>query len=240
MLKWFIKQLIKTTLVPVSRFDITPIRMYGTASVGVYMAANDEYALIPADSPEKVDRHIEDTLKVKVIRMTIGGSPLLGVFTVMNNSGVLVPSIIKDEELELLRRSLGDLNVAVLPSRYTAIANLILVNNKRGVVSPIVEREYLNIVRDNLNIELEVRDIRGLYIVGSLAVVNDRGILVSPEVDEKDVNFLKGFFGVRIGVGTVNRGISLVRSGIVANNKGAVVGDLTTGFEMMRITEVLG
>jgi len=60
--------------------------------------------------------------------------------------------------------------VAVLPSRYTAIANLILVNNKRGVVSPIVEREYLNIVRDNLNIELEVRDIRGLYIVGSLAV----------------------------------------------------------------------
>jgi len=41
-------------------------------------------------------------------------------------------------------------------------------------------------------------------------------------------------------VGTVNRGISLIRSGIVANNKGAVVGDSTTGFEMMRITEVLG
>jgi Translation initiation factor 6 (eIF-6) len=131
------------------------------------MAANDEYALIPADSPEKVDRHVEDTLKVKVIKLTVGRSPLLGVFTVMNNSGVLVPSIIRDEELEQLRKSLGDLNVAVLPSRYTAIANLILVNNKRGVVSPIVEREHLNIVRDNLNIELEVRDIRGLYIVGS-------------------------------------------------------------------------
>jgi len=63
--------------VSVSRFDITPIRIYGTASVGVYMAANDEYALIPADSPEKVDRHVEDTLKVKVIKLTVGRSPLL-------------------------------------------------------------------------------------------------------------------------------------------------------------------
>jgi len=90
--------------VSVSRFDITPIRIYGTASVGVYMAANDEYALIPADSPEKVDRHVEDTLKVKVIKLTVGRSPLLGVFTVMNNSGVLVPSIIRDEELEQLRK----------------------------------------------------------------------------------------------------------------------------------------
>ncbi len=221
-------------------YDIAQARIYGSASVGVYLVANDEYVLIPKDSPDKVEKVVEEVLKAKAIRATVANSPLLGVFIVMNNHGLLLPSVVREDEVEAIRRVLGDLNIGIIPTKYTALANLILYNNRRALASSIIEREYLKMIGDVMGVEVEVKDLRGLYVNGALAVANDNGVLASPELGDEDIEFLKGFFNIKVNVGTVNRGISIVRSGLVANNKGAIVGELTTGFEMMRITETLG
>ena len=40
-------------------------------------------------------------------------------------------------------------------------------------------------------------------------------------------------------IGTINHGVPFIGSGLVANSKGALVGDLTTGIELGRIEEAL-
>jgi len=220
------------------KFEVAPISMYGTSTIGVYLFTNDLVTTIPMDTPEKVINTIRDTLGTEVIKVTLAKSPLIGVFMVGNDNGVLVPSIVVEEEVNELRR-LG-LNVAVLKTKYTAIANLVLTNNRKTVVSPIIEREYINLIRDVLGTEVVVDEICGTYLVGSIAVANDRGVLLSPDAKDDDVKKVRDYFNLNVDVGTVNRGRSFIRGGLVVNNNGGLVGNDTTGFEIVRIMQVFG
>ncbi len=220
------------------RFDVTPISIYGTSTIGVYMFTNNEVTVLPIDAPDKIINHVVETLKTRVIRASIAKSPLIGVFMVGNDNGVLVSGIATDEEVRLLKEN--GLNVGVIRSKYTAIANLILTNNKVTLVSPILEKEQLSVVKDVLGTEVIVDEICGTYLVGSVAVANNRGVLLSPEAKEEDVNKVRSYFKVPVDVGTVNRGRSFVRGGIVVNDKGCLVGNDTTGFEIVRIMQIFG
>ena len=50
---------------------------------------------------------------------------------------------------------------------------------------------------------------------------------------------IKKVFKVDVMIGTVNHGVPMIGSGLVANVNGAIVGSLTTGIEMGRIEEAL-
>ncbi|MCG2895452.1 MAG: translation initiation factor IF-6 [Vulcanisaeta sp.] len=220
------------------RFEVAPMSMYGSSTIGVYIFTNNSVTVIPMDTPEKVINTIRDTLGTEVVRVTLAKSPLIGVFMVGNDNGVLVPSIVTEDEIKELRRF--DLNVAVIRTRYTAIANLILTNNKKTVISPIIEREYVDLIRDVLGTEVIVDEICGTYLVGSIAVANSKGVLLSPDAKEDDVRKVREFFNVTVDVGTVNRGRSFIRGGLVINDRGGLVGSDTTGFEIVRIMQVFG
>ena len=56
---------------------------------------------------------------------------------------------------------------------------------------------------------------------------------------QKIKKWLEDIFDVKVMIGTVNHGVPLIGSGLVANTKGAIIGDLTTGIEMGRIEEAL-
>jgi translation initiation factor 6 len=220
------------------RFEVAPMSMYGSSTIGVYIFTNNSVTVIPMDAPEKVINTIRDTLGTEVVRVTLAKSPLIGVFMVGNDNGVLVPSIVAEDEIKELKRF--GLNVAVIRTRYTAIANLILTNNKKTVVSPIIEREYVDLIRDVLGTEVIIDEICGTYLVGSIAVANSKGVLLSPDAKEDDVRKVREFFNVTVDVGTVNRGRSFIRGGLVINDKGGLVGSDTTGFEIVRIMQVFG
>ncbi|MFN3268130.1 MAG: translation initiation factor IF-6, partial [Zestosphaera sp.] len=78
-----------------------------------------------------------------------------------------------------------------------------------------------------------------ISIVGSLGVLNDFSGIFHPELNTAELRYLESLFGVRIGTATVNFGVGFVKVGLVMNNNGAVVGELTTGPEIMRIMETL-
>jgi translation initiation factor 6 len=219
-------------------FEVIPVSIYGTSSIGAYVFTNNELTILPPDAPAKVARLIEEALGTRVLKLTIAKSPLVGIFIVGNDSGVLVPSIVEDEELLELRRS--GLNVLVVKTRYTAIANLVLTNNRSTVVSPILEKDHLREIGDALGTEVLVNYICGTYLVGSIGVANNRGVLLSPEASEEDVRKIREIFKVNVDVGTINRGRSFIRGGLVVNDRGGIVGNETTGFEIIRIMQVLG
>lgn len=219
-------------------FDIAPLKVFGSSSVGVFLATNNSVTFLPPDVPEKIDDVVRSTLRTSVARFSVARSPLLGIFLVLNDNGVVLPSLALEEEVRLFK-SLG-LNVGVVNSRYTAISNLVLANNKVAVVSPLLEAEARKVVSDVLGVETVVDTIAGNPLVGSLAVANSRGVLVAPEATDEDLKKLAGYFNARVDVGTVNKGKSFLRGGLVVNDRGALVGDETAGPELMRITQVLG
>ncbi|ACB40584.1 translation initiation factor IF-6 [Pyrobaculum neutrophilum] len=219
-------------------FDVAPLKVFGSSSVGVFLATNNSVTFLPPDVPEKIDDVVRSTLRTSVARFSVARSPLLGIFLVLNDNGVVLPSLALEEEVRLFK-SLG-LNVGVVNSRYTAISNLVLANNKVAVVSPLLEAEARKVVSDVLGVEAVVDTIAGNPLVGSLAVANSRGVLVAPEATDEDLKKLAGYFNARVDVGTVNKGKSFLRGGLVVNDRGALVGDETAGPELMRITQVLG
>jgi translation initiation factor 6 len=219
-------------------FDVAPVKVFGTSSVGVFLATNNSVTFLPPDVPEKIDDVVRGTLRTSVARFTIAKSPLLGVFIVVNDNGVLLSPLALEDEVRLFK-SLG-LNVEMLNTKYTAVSNLILANNKTALVSPLLEPQLRKVVADVLGVEVIVDTVANNPLVGALAVLNSRGLLVAPEATDEDVKKLSEYFKVRVDVGTVNKGKSFLRGGIVVNDHGALVGDETAGPELMRITEVLG
>ena len=82
--------------------------------------------------------------------------------------------------------------------------------------------------------------IGGLKTVGMAAVATNKGLLVHPRVSEAELAVLDDLFGLPVDVGTVNFGSPQVGSGLLANSKGYLAGEETSGPEMGRIEDALG
>jgi len=78
-----------------------------------------------------------------------------------------------------------------------------------------------------------------LNTVGMAAVATNKGVLCHPKVTDEEKEMLSSLFQVPLMIGTVNHGIPLIGSGLIANSFGFVVGSSTTGIEMGRIEEAL-
>ena len=59
------------------------------------------------------------------------------------------------------------------------------------------------------------------------------------DASDEELRRLSEFFEVPVDIGTVNFGVAFIRTGLVANNYGALVGEKTTGPEILRITKAL-
>lgn len=217
--------------------EIDRIRVYGTPHIGVYIFVNNQIAIIPPGIEEHVKKVISKILGVDIIETKIAGSVLNGVLLTGNDNGIIVPRNILDEEYEVLSKFLKkyDINLYISRSRNTALGNLFLINNKAGIVGHEFEKEEIYRVLDVLGIEIVERNILNLSIPGSLAVVTDKGGVIHPDLSDDELSELKSILKINIERATVNSGIPFIKSGLIANNKGVLVGENTTGPEMLRI-----
>jgi len=71
-------------------------------------------------------------------------------------------------------------------------------------------------------------------------VATNRGVLVHPKSSQAEISIIEELFKLPVNIGTINFGSPLVGSGLLANNKGYVVGEETTGPEISRIEDTLG
>ncbi|HDI31492.1 MAG TPA: translation initiation factor IF-6 [Thermofilum sp.] len=214
--------------------------LFGNPNIGVYVFATESFSLIPRDSPEKFERVVEETLKVPVYRVSVSESSLIGVFVAGNSNGLVLSKFTTEYELETLKSMLGkDMNIKVLDDiKESALGNLVLVNDKAAIVSPLLDRKVLGIIEDVLGVEAVQREVAGSLLVSSVAITSNKGAMVYPMASEDEIKELSSILHVEVDVGTVNRGSIFLRSGMVVNTKGCVVGYDTTGPELLRIQKV--
>jgi len=216
--------------------SVDRVRVLGSPHIGTYMVVTDSLALIPKGADGELRRKIKEVLSVEdIVETSIAGTTLIGIFAVASGRKVVVPDIVKEEELEEMR-SLG-LNVDVVEaSNFNALGNVVLHNSRAAVFHPELDKDIATRIATALNLRTYAQStIAGIPTVGSAAVVTDRGGLVHPSASDEELKRLSDFFGVELDVGTVNFGIGFIKSGLVANNYGVLVGELTTGPEIVRI-----
>ena len=76
--------------------------------------------------------------------------------------------------------------------------------------------------------------------VGSCGVATNSGCLVHRDIEENEIKKVESILKVDVDVETANFGSPFVGSCIIANSKGAIVGESSTGPEVNRIMETLG
>src|SRR5919197_3066974 len=95
--------------------------VYKSPNIGLFIKANDRIILIPFGFAETKITKLTHYLQIEEkIFSSIAGTRLIGPMTVMNNNGILLPSIASDEEVQALGQS-GQLNVERINSKFTAI-----------------------------------------------------------------------------------------------------------------------
>ena len=215
--------------------DIIKYDVYSGPNIGIFTSVNDKFVFIPNGFAKTKAENLARYLQTEYIMTPVANTRLLGILMVLNNHGILLPNTSSPDEIANLRKH-TDLNVKMLDTKHNALGNLICVNDKGGVISPIVEKEYIKEIEDVLDIEVIQKRVAGFHQVGAVMKANNLGGIIHPEADEEDIKNFSNVLGVNLEPATINGGIPFVSSGMLANNNAVVVGNLTNGPEIMMLT----
>lgn len=205
----------------------------GNPNLGLFVYANNKFCLVGKEVPTENLKEIEEAMKVPVHRVTIAGTSLIGVFVVGNDEKILVPEIISDKEIVELN-SLG-IKFEVLKTHLTALGNNILCSDKTAVVNNEFNEKEMKDIATFLNVKVE--KYKDLTTIGSLAALNSKGGVCCNELNKNDLTKL---FGVDFMNSSVNMGNPYIRSGLVCNDNGFLLGSQCTGIEINNADEALG
>ncbi len=210
----------------------------GSVSIGVYSLATDKIVIIPKMVPLKKAEKLGEWLKARLVHTTIGGSVLVGAFACANSNGILLPHLIKEEELRVIKSAFEG-NITIMETKKTAYGNLVLANDHGAIVDPRFKTPEIQKISETFCVEAVPGEIAGLPYVGSLAVATNKGILAHPLLRDSERKLLEEVLKVPIDVGTINCGIPYVGTGLIGNRHAAIAGAMTTGPEMFIIGNAL-
>ncbi len=215
--------------------DIVKYDVYRGPNIGIYTSANDDFVFIPNGFTRTKAETLAGHLGVEYKNISVGNTRVIGALMIVNNHGLLLPQTAYPDEIELLEKTAG-LNVEVLETRHNALGNMMAVNDRGAIVSPLIERESLRKIEQALDVEVIQRRVAGYNQVGAVVRANSEGGIIHPETDGEDIKTFSNILGVNLEPATINGGVPFVASGALVNNKTAVVGSFTTGPEIMMLT----
>lgn len=212
--------------------------VYRSPNVGLFSRTNNDTLLLPFGFAETKAKKLKEYLDVeKIIHVSIAGTRLIGPMTVMNNNGILLPYTVSDDEIRILKQT--GLNVDRLKSKFTALGNLISANDKGALVSNLFKGEADQNIKDILGVPLQTFSIGGYVQVGSMIVATNAGAIVHPIANDSEISRISEILQVEAEPATVNGGSPFLSSGIIANFSSVIVGNLTTGPELIMISRAL-
>lgn len=213
------------------------LNISGSPVLGVFAACTDELVFVPGNTSPETIKDLEESLGVVAVSSYVGGSSIVGSLLRGNSRGVIVAGFVYDKELRALRKHT---KAAKLTGGLNAAGNLILANDTAAIVHPDLSDKSVGIIKKYLEVDVKRGTIGGLKTVGMAGIATNKGVLVHPKSSPSEIGVIEELFNLPVEIGTVNFGSPLVGSGILANSKGYVVGEDTTGPEISRIEDALG
>ena len=210
----------------------------GNPNIGLYLFATEEYCIAGLDVPIASVHEIKKALKVPVYHLNLAGTSMVGVFCAGNSNKLLVPDLLFEKELSKLDKL--KIDYEVIKTYLTALGNNILCNDHGALVNEEFSDAEKKAIKEALGVPLKTGKLAELDTVGSLGVLNKNGGLVHTDATANEIQHIKDLLKINCETGTVNMGNPFLKSGIVCNNKGVVIGDKSGGPELAYIAELLG
>lgn len=208
---------------------------YKSPNIGIFVKCNDNFIVLPLGfAPTKTNKLSQYLEVTDTIYVSIADTRLLGPMMVINNNGILVSYITSDEEINILKEK-SQLNVERLKSKYTAIGNLIATNDQGAIVSPLCN-DVKTQIQDILGVSVTSMSISGFIQTGAMIVATNKGAVVYPNASDDEIKTISNILNVNVEPVTINGGIPYLASGIIANSKSVVVGNMTSGPELIMLS----
>ncbi len=217
----------------------------GNPYIGVFCRAIGDTVICPIDTSDEFMIDLEETLQVRGVKATLGGTNLHGSLIGANSKGFVIPYFYDLPELVNVFSSadisLEELGISGVVSQdpHTAWGNNILVSDKVALVNPDLQTRSLELLADTLDVEVITGTIAGVKTVGSVAAHNSKGMVVHPKATEDEISGLSDLFGLEVNISTANFGSPHLGASMVVNDNGALLGKRTSGVEMNRIENTL-
>ncbi len=213
------------------------LNIAGSPVLGVFAACTEELVFLPHEASDEIAKELEGSLGVISIRSSVNGSSIIGSLLRGNSKGAMVAGFILERELRVIRKHI---TAARLPGELNAAGNLILANDTAALVHPDLSDKSLGIIKKTLGVVVRRGTIGSLKTVGMAGIATNKGVLVHPKSSSTEIGVIEELFSLPVDIATVNFGSPLVGSGVLANSKGYVAGEETTGPEISRIEDALG
>ena len=207
-------------------------------NLGVYCKANDNFCFIRKGLSKNIIKKISAILEVEIIELSIADASIIGSLLSLNSKGAIVTDFADKETIKIIKNQ--GLELCVINDKLNAVGNNILVNDNAALVHPELNEKSISDIKNVLKVPVYLGTVGTLKTVGMAAVATNKGFLCHPKVTDDEIHHLEKIFNINVMIGTVNHGSPIIGSGLVANSKGAIIGDLTTGIELGRIEEALG
>lgn len=210
--------------------------------IGVFANLTNSYCLTAFGGSENFYSVFENELphEFPIIKASIAGTRLIGRMTIGNKNGLLLPNSITDQEAGHIRNSLPDSVILQrTEERLSALGNCIACNDYVALVHPDVDQETEEIISDVLGVEVFRQSIAGNVLIGSYCRFSNQGGIIHPQASMQELDELSAILQVPLVSGTVNRGSTVISSGLIANDWAAFCGLDTTSTELQVIESIL-
>jgi translation initiation factor 6 len=210
--------------------------------IGVFANLTNTYCLTAFGGSENFYSVFENELppQFPTVKASIAGTRLVGRMTVGNKNGLLLPNSITDQEAAHIRNSLPDeVIIQRTEERLSALGNCIACNDYIALVHPDLDQETEEIISDVLGVEVFRQSIAGNVLIGSYCRFSNQGGIIHPLASIQELDELSAILQVPLVSGTVNRGSTVISSGLIANDWSAFCGLDTTSTEIQVIESIL-
>jgi translation initiation factor 6 (eIF-6) len=213
--------------------DVALFDFNGESTIGLYCKRVGDVLICGLRLTDAVRERIERILKVRIIHVTVAGTPYPGIFLLPGEGRIIAPHIMYESEREALLAE--GFAIEMWNTFDTALANAVAIDGTRAIISSAAHaslREALVAAEFDV-LELET----GAYEApGSLIVPAQDSVLVGAELDSEAI---AQFFAKPTVGASVNRGSPFLASGLVWSENGVLIGKESLPGEVMTITEVL-
>ncbi|MDW8034634.1 MAG: hypothetical protein RMI79_06875 [Nitrososphaerota archaeon] len=215
--------------------EIVKASIWKTPYIGAYSKVFGDNAVVNKNTPQGFLGRIIDVLKVKSIAITnIAGVHAISSMIAANSEFIIVPDTVEDEELEELKK-LGK-EILIIDSKIKAWGNMMLLSDKGVLFSPRVPKHDAEKIIDLLNIDYDFSVLANYTSIGALAVIGGGICFVSKLLNENEKNLIEDLLKLKTHAVSVNNGLMFIRLGMLVNTNGILVGESTTGAELMDIS----
>ena len=217
---------------------VKSLLLKGDSNVGLHVFPTNNYVLVGVELSVNEKKELEEVFKTPVHKLTIGGTSLLGVFIAGNEKKILVPSIIFESEKKVLDKL--KIDYEIFSTEQTCVGNNLVVGEDSAIAHIDFSIKEVEFIKKSLGLKsVKQMTIADAETVGSCVVKNSKGGVVHRFASTEEIKILNKAFGINFGIGTVNMGGPLVRSGVACNDNGFIIGKNSGGPEMVNVDENL-